>query len=356
MGWEVSEELLGLFDSYRHFVILGHRKPDADCASSQASLYKGLQRLGRSVQAVSAGPFIRPEILHLEPLFGRSIDREPIDRFGTEQTLAVLIDCSHPERTGFAADIRDLKTLAIDHHVSGEESADYRYIDTDSPSTSVLIYNLLSSLAREREPLIDLEIAEMLVLGFATDTGYFRFLKPRNASAVLEQVAELVGFGVDLQEVHSLMHGGKSVRSRRLLGLHLLRLQDFFGGRLCLSYDLKEDFRYAELSDRDYDNFYSMVMTINACEGIVMLSEREEGWSLGFRSRKHLDVGSLAARFGGGGHYNAAGCSIGHMPMAQALETVLTLFAEVWQEHFETESLLSRVPGLSAASFFKALD
>ena len=38
--------------------------------------------------------------------------------------------------------------------------------------------------------------------------------------------------------------------------------------------------------------------------------ESDDGWRISFRSRGTVDVSQLAARFGGGGHHNAAGCQI----------------------------------------------
>jgi phosphoesterase RecJ-like protein len=36
----------------------------------------------------------------------------------------------------------------------------------------------------------------------------------------------------------------------------------------------------------------------------------ERGWRVSLRSRGALDVAAVAERFGGGGHHNAAGCTI----------------------------------------------
>ena len=43
------------------------------------------------------------------------------------------------------------------------------------------------------------------------------------------------------------------------------------------------------------------------------------------RSRGSIDVGALAAEFGGGGHRNAAGCIL-NMPLSLAREVILDRF------------------------------
>ncbi|WGK68512.1 DHH family phosphoesterase [Candidatus Haliotispira prima] len=348
---EIPFEVLEAFYQFEHFIVLGHQKPDADCATSQLAMSMALRRLGKSVQLVSAGPFLRPEIVEFADHFHSKIDREQIQQYGQDRTLAIIMDCSTTERTYFAQDLNDLSILIIDHHASGEIDGDFCYCDPQAPSTSMLVHNILLQLPLflfQMAPqkydglmtddlhglLIDRKVANILFLGFATDTGFFRFLKPDNAGDMLRMVSALVDTKIDLQSIYQQMTGGKLRGTRRMLGLLLLRAGFLLDGRLCVSYGLCEDKKFWEIESNDSDSFYALSLATQNCEVILLLDEAEEGlWNVGFRSLKQHDVGSIAAQFGGGGHKNAAGCRIEAPEPGRALELLL--------------AKLSTLPGLS---------
>ncbi len=346
---EIPFEVLEAFYRFEHFVVLGHQKPDADCVASQLALFKALKRLGKSAQLVSAGPFLRPEIEVLAPDFDAAIDQERIARIRkirkedkSDSVLGVILDCSTAERTGFAGELEGLPTLVIDHHASGEINGDICYCDPHSPSTTMLVQNVLQQLplflfqmqprryahlARAQTSIIDAEIASALFLGFATDTGFFRFLKPGNAGDMLRLVASLVDNGINLQDVHQHMTGGKAQGTRPLLGLLLLRAGFLLGGKLCVSYELARDKQFWQAESSDKDSFYTLALATRGCEVILLLDEADETenstgcWNVGLRSLPQHDVGAIAAKFGGGGHHSAAGCRV----EADGLQKVLKL-------------------------------
>ena len=347
----VSFDVLELFYRFEHFIVLGHQKPDADCASSQLAMSFALHKMGKSVQTVSAGPFLRPEIQAFAHLFQNRI--ESASQF--DEVLAVILDCNSRERTGFAEELQDLPVLVIDHHASGQADGDWFYCDVQSPSTSMLVHNILLKLpmflfqtapqkyafldsANSQHWLVNRKTANMLFLGFATDTGFFRFLKPVNAGDLLRRVSTLVDKQINLQDVYQHMNGGKLQGTRRILGLLLLRAGFLLNGRLCVSYELGEDKKFWQLEANDSDSFYALALATQGCEAILLINEAEPGvWNVGLRSLKPHDVGAIAARLGGGGHRNAAGCQI-HLPdLDQALRLLLSEMCSLWNLALETE-------------------
>ena len=74
--------------------------------------------------------------------------------------------------------------------------------------------------------------------------------------------------------------------------------------------DLKDQERYG-LVGRDSDMVYQLLMTVEGMEvAVVVRQESQTNCTVGFRSRKAVDVASIAASFGGGGHRLAAGLFI----------------------------------------------
>ena len=353
---KIPLSVLEAFYRYEHFIILGHQKPDADCLTSQLGLCLALKSFGKSVQLVSAGPFLRPEIQGFVHEFDSKFDQDKIAKFGSYNTLAVVLDCSTIERTGFnkEKELAGLSVLVIDHHASGEIDGDFQYSDPASPSTSILIQNLLQQLLLflfqidpqhysyllENKKLINQKIANLLFLGFATDTGFFRFLKSVNGGDMLRLVATLVDSGINLQDIYQQMTGGRLIGTRRMLGLLLLRAGFLLKAKLCISYSLLEDKAFWHSESNDSDSFYTLSLATQNCEVIVLLDEAEEGrWNIGLRSLKQHDVGAIANGLNGGGHQNAAGCRLENCSLNEALNQIIKELTKLWDSKLESNDL-----------------
>jgi len=78
------------------------------------------------------------------------------------------------------------------------------------------------------------------------------------------------------------------------------------------------------------DGFINYARSIRGVEVATQLREAgNDVWRISFRSRGKVDVSSLAAKFGGGGHYNTASCEMSGSPqeiearLSQALVDLL---------------------------------
>jgi phosphoesterase RecJ-like protein len=60
------------------------------------------------------------------------------------------------------------------------------------------------------------------------------------------------------------------------------------------------------------DGFINYARSVDGVEVAASFREPEDGgpWRVSFRSRGRVNVAAIAQKFGGGGHHNAAGCSI----------------------------------------------
>jgi phosphoesterase RecJ-like protein len=69
--------------------------------------------------------------------------------------------------------------------------------------------------------------------------------------------------------------------------------------------------RQAKASDEDADGFVNYPLTVEEVEAVAMLKECEPGiYRTSLRSKGDVNVAKVAERFGGGGHRNAAGCTL----------------------------------------------
>lgn len=299
----VPPELLQFIDDYSTFIVIGHKEPDGDCVGSQLALGAWLRRRGKKVALCSAGPFTRTEIMPFEHRFQPFVP--PVD--DTERAAAVIVDCSSLKRIGSVADSLPKLPLAfIDHHASGGAQGDILYLDDRAPSVTVLVQALIEA-AGDRPTK---EEAEYLFFGLATDTGYWRHLD-ESSRETWEAGARLVASGASPKKIFAMMNGGKSLLSRKLMGELLARIEPHFDGKLLVSYMTLEDQQRFGLASRDSDMLYQLLLTVAGCESAMIIrQESDTDCTVGLRSRERVDVGSIAARFGGGGHRLAAGLSV----------------------------------------------
>ena len=301
----IDDEILNVLKNREEFVIIGHVSPDGDCISSQMAMKALLLKMGKIVHLANAGPFERSEITHLRADFLNHIDEEMHKR----NPVVVVVDCSARERLGHLAnEIEGLTTVIFDHHSSGEQFGTYRYIVPRSVSTTLIIMQLFKALDIE----ITEEIAEHLFFGFATDTGFFRFINAFRGET-LRMAADLVDLGVSPNMINTKMTGGKNLSYVKYLGKLIDRSESHFGGKLMTSTSILTDNEQYVTSDKPSDALYSILLAIKDVEVVLFFKQLSaDATEVGFRAshQSHIDVGALAESFGGGGHKKAAGATV----------------------------------------------
>jgi len=84
------------------------------------------------------------------------------------------------------------------------------------------------------------------------------------------------------------------------------------------------------MASRDSDLLYQLIMAVAGCQACFLVKqEAENQCTVGFRSKEPIDVASIAAKFGGGGHKLAAGLSI-QGTVDSVMDTLINAFAEVF--------------------------
>jgi phosphoesterase RecJ-like protein len=67
----------------------------------------------------------------------------------------------------------------------------------------------------------------------------------------------------------------------------------------------------AQASDEATDGFVNYPLTVGEVEAVALLKETEAGvYRTSLRSKGEVNVARVAGMFGGGGHRNAAGCTL----------------------------------------------
>ena len=280
-------------------LMLGHVHPDADVLGTLLALGEALGARGWDV--VAAGPHPAPAVLSFLP----GVDRyRRVDRLEGAFDVTVLTDCPNPVRTEGLIDEAKRASgavLNIDHHPDNRRYGTTNWVEPSAAATGEMVYDLLRALGASITPTI----ATNLFTAIHTDTGSFRYsnVTPRT----FQIAAELVAAGADPAFVSNALYERRDAAALGRLGEVLRRVQVSDDGRIAWiplpAGVVPEAFVEAE----DLVNYPRSIDSVRvAC----LLRERDGQVKVSLRSKGDVDVSRICGAFGGGGHPNAAGCSI----------------------------------------------
>jgi phosphoesterase RecJ-like protein len=305
----LSDEQVSSFknflDKHAFFIISAHKEPDGDGLSSCLALASMLEKLHKPYHLFSAGPFKRPEIHDWEKHFPQKLPQFTQDEL--KKAGLVILDCSERERLGdINLDLNAVDIFIVDHHRTSENCGEYSIIEPTSPSTASLVQQLYERIIPEP---MDAQTATTLFFGLATDTGFFRFISP-GGGEVFRAAGRLVDRGADPRKAYDDVNGGKPYMTRKHLGVMLDHAETKFGGRVIYTYETMQDTAKWGQEGRDSDALYQLLLSVDKVEAVIFVREEtDKKCTAGLRSRGDVDVSAIAAKFGGGGHKNAAGLS-----------------------------------------------
>jgi phosphoesterase RecJ-like protein len=300
-------------------ILIGtHLNPDGDALGSALAMSFYLDSLEKDSEVICHHN--APRNLRFLPGLSRlrQVPRE------SKYDLGIVLDLDSIERLGSTAEFFETceRLLVIDHHVPISKPGDLRIIDTTAPATAVILTRLLVELGARFTP----EISTCLLTGIVTDTGSFRF---RNTSPEsLSLSAFLLERGGDLTLVQEEIFQSKSLASARLLGRALETMRLECNNQIAWSVLSSRDFELAEASDEDTEGFVNEMLFITSVQMAALVREPKPGKArVSIRSRGDYDVAEVARTFGGGGHKNAAGCTI-EAPLEEAEEQLVRRLKE----------------------------
>jgi phosphoesterase RecJ-like protein len=288
------------------FLVVTHENPDGDALGSLLAMTLALRQLGKDVEMfLSAGPPLPREYAFM-PLNG--LLRElPTDM---EERVLVAVDCAKADRIGpdTAAVERAKLVLDIDHHHDNTRFGDANLIVADASSTGEVLRDVFRELDVELTP----EIAEPLYIALVTDTGRFQYTNTTPKS--LRLAAELVEAGADVHAVFQQVYESVEFAKLKLLARALERARVLEGGRIVVSYLLRNDFAEVGAAEPYSEGIIDYLRAVEGCELAALIREPPRDDAPARRvslraSIDELDVSAIARTFGGGGHRQAAGFS-----------------------------------------------
>lgn len=314
-------EIAALIETRRRFLIFGHIDPDGDCIGSMLALAAFLRGPGREVACFTPGDMA--EIYLDLPLVKLFVREEDLPSF--EPDMVFALDSPTTART---ADLvvhgSGVPVVNIDHHPTNERYGDINVVDPDASAAAILVYRFLASVAPER---ITPEMADYLYLGVLMDTGGFRF---RNTNAeAFATAARFVELGARAHELaHDFIYV-KKLGTLKLLARALDDIEVHGEGRIAAMCISRGMLAAAGAAMSDTEGFVDYAASIDDVELAALFREvNGNEVRVSLRSRNDFDVASLAEKFGGGGHRNAAGLTI-HGDLATATTLIVSALGEM---------------------------
>jgi phosphoesterase RecJ-like protein len=294
--------IIDIINRNETYLITSHERPDGDALGSELALYYMLRAGGKT--AVVYNQDQTPGDYRFLP--GADVivhELPPTESFDA----AFILDCSELDRVGREAGrIRKIMQLInIDHHVSNGGFCDATLLDAGASSTGELIYRLAEAMMLPLTP----EMATNLYAALLTDTGGFCYGNTTRDCLVI--AGRLVENGARPQWISENIYENAPLVKIRLLAVALESLALDLNGKVGSMIVTQENFARTGALQEHMEGFADLPRTIAGVEISILFSELEKDYfKLSFRSKGRFDVERVAGKFGGGGHINAAGCSI----------------------------------------------
>ena len=285
--------------STQRFVISSHSRPDGDSIGSQLAMAYALRALGKHVTIVNKDAAPAPIMAF------PGVETIVIaDRVIGEFDAAIIMECSDLDRTGVAGLDRAF-LINIDHHPGNTEYGQINWFDSSAAACGEMVFDLVRAL----DVPLSLEIATHVYLAILTDTGSFHYsgISPRTF-AICKETLEA---GVDAVQVARKVYDSNNMGRLKLFGAVLSAMQIDRTGRIAIVHVDHAMARAAGGSYEDTEGLVNLPLTVKEIEAVVFFKqEKDDEYRVSLRSKGTIDIGAVAKEFGGGGHKNAAGCTV----------------------------------------------
>ena len=271
-----------------------------------------LDALGKDVRLVNAdpAPLHYMEFPGLERIeIARAVER-------SDAEVVIVMESGDLKRTGVDG-LEGRFTINIDHHQGNTFYGSLNWVDESAAACGEMVYDVIEALG---VPLT-IEIATHVYLAILTDTGSFHYsnITPRTFAIC----ARLVHAGVNPAAMARRVFDQNSFGKLRLIGALLAQMELFADGRLAVMHLDDAIMNATGTTYNDTEGLINLPLTAREIHAVVFFKLGADGdIHVSMRSKYDVDVRTIAARHGGGGHKNAAGFKV-KGPLSAVREGIL---------------------------------
>ncbi len=292
-------QVVELVEKKDRFAITSHVRPDGDSLGSSLGLYWLLRALDKDVEVTMRD--VAPHVYQLLPGADAIRVTPSVDR---PYDAVFVIECSDIDRPGLI-DLEKQFVVNIDHHSTTALFGAINWIDSTASAVGEMIYNLCKATGVR----VTKEIAECVYTALLTDTGSFHY--SNTTERTFKIASELVRTGVKPAKTAEAIFGSYQWPKIELLSLVLATAKRDETGHIAWMEQTLEMQEQTRASEEDADGFVNYPLSVEEIEATALFKECSPGvYRTSLRSKGDVNVAKVAEQFGGGGHRNAAGCTL----------------------------------------------
>lgn len=292
--------ILSCLERARTVMIAGHTRPDGDCVGACMGLWHYIH---------DNYPHIRADV-RLEPVSDSykvvSCTELIMNTYDDDTVYDLFIALDASDLGRLAGAVKYFETaghrICIDHHISNPSYADENHILPDASSTCEVLADLMDMEKISRDA------ATALYMGIICDTGVFKY--SNTSHHTMDVAGKLMEKGIPYSDLIDGVFYRKTFMQNQLLGHCLTDAKLTLGGKVIVSVVDSTVLDSFHAAHADLEGVIDQLRVTEGIEVAVLASETDQvGYKFSLRSNHYVDVSSIAAEFGGGGHVRAAGFS-----------------------------------------------
>ena len=279
----------------RQLTLICHHRPDGDTLGCAFGLKDLLEQRGKEVLVLCADP--------ITPRY-RFLSDGQKDLQGEPMGAIVCLDVASPDMAGSLKNLALEADLVIDHHPTNPYYGKMNHVD----ATAAAAGEIMVDLAKELGGLTP-RSAEAFYTAISTDTGCFKY--GNTTERTHRAAADLIAAGIDLAGLNRRLFQSKSKAEMELNRMAMEGIRYFAQDRVVA---MPISLEMMEKSGAGPDELETISSLPAQIEGVVVsatFKEQAAGqYKVSLRTDGSVHGGEICALFGGGGHKQAAGCTV----------------------------------------------
>ncbi len=283
-------KIVDFLKTQKSVYIITHVNPDGDALGSSFGLKFILEKIGVKAEVVLGGGL--PETFEFTG-WSPITEAEKAD-------CVVGVDFGEVSRTPDSKLFENAgMKLIIDHHIVKSETGDMFFSDPQAAAAGEIIFRIMKLLGVKP----DKKIAEALYIAIMTDTGGCRFGNTtKNTHLILAELIDLVDNAYINRMCFDIISRGKFEARKLLFG----QMESYCDGKFNV---FAADMRFK--NEDDLNGLVNIAVNMEGAVAGAVLKQRDENTvKVSLRTINPLSAADICAHFGGGGHANAAGCTL----------------------------------------------